>query len=156
MILRTGWQFNPSPFHSYLPLYSLVPSLSHVWFFATPWNAECQASLSKTKPGACSNSCPSSRWCHPTISPSVVPVSSCLQSFPASGSLYISFQLQPWIADHNMTATAPGITSSQSIQDKKREMHKSILLIKGLSPFNQGRRFSAPPTEILSCLVGQD
>ena len=36
--------------------------------------------------GACSNSCPSSQWCHPTISSSVVPVSSCLQSFPASGS----------------------------------------------------------------------
>ena len=34
-------------------------------------------------PGACSNSCPLSRWCHPTISSSVVPFSSCLQSFPA-------------------------------------------------------------------------
>ena len=37
-------------------------------------------------PGAGSNSCPSSRWCHPTISSSVIPFSSCLQSFPASGS----------------------------------------------------------------------
>ena len=37
-------------------------------------------------PGACSNSCPLSRWCHPTISSSVVTFSSCLQSFPASGS----------------------------------------------------------------------
>ena len=37
-------------------------------------------------PGVYSNSCPSSRWCHPTISSSVVPFSSCLQSFPASGS----------------------------------------------------------------------
>ena len=36
-------------------------------------------------PGTCSNSCPSSRWCHPTISSSVVPFSSCLQSCPASG-----------------------------------------------------------------------
>ena len=36
-------------------------------------------------PGACSNSYPSSRWCHPTISSSV-PFSSCLQSFPAAGS----------------------------------------------------------------------
>ena len=35
-------------------------------------------------PGTCSNSCPLSRWCHPTISSSVVPFSSCLQSFPAS------------------------------------------------------------------------
>ena len=37
-------------------------------------------------PGACSNSCPSSQWCHPTISSSVVPFSFCLQSFTASGS----------------------------------------------------------------------
>ena len=37
-------------------------------------------------PGACSNSCPLSRWCHPTMSSSVIPFSSCLQSFPASGS----------------------------------------------------------------------
>ena len=37
-------------------------------------------------PRVCSNSCPSSQWCHPTISSSVVPFSSCLQSFPASGS----------------------------------------------------------------------
>ena len=37
-------------------------------------------------PRACSNSCPSSWWCHPTISSSVIPFSSCLQSFPESGS----------------------------------------------------------------------
>ena len=41
-------------------------------------------------PGACSNSCPLSQWCHPTISSSVIPFSSCLQSFPASGSLLMS------------------------------------------------------------------
>ena len=41
-------------------------------------------------PGACSNSCPSSRWCHLTISSSVVPFSSCLQSFPASWAFPVS------------------------------------------------------------------
>ena len=41
-------------------------------------------------PGVYSNSCPSSRWCHPTISPSVIPFSSCPQSFPASGSFPVS------------------------------------------------------------------
>ena len=41
-------------------------------------------------PRACSNSCPSIQWCHPTISSSVVPLSSHLQSFPASGSFQIS------------------------------------------------------------------
>ena len=38
----------------------------------------------------CSNSCPSSQWCHPTISSSVIPFSSCLQSFPASDSFLMS------------------------------------------------------------------
>ena len=40
-------------------------------------------------PRACSNSCPSSQWCHPTISSSVAPFS-CLPSFPASGSFPMS------------------------------------------------------------------
>ena len=42
-------------------------------------------------PQVCSNSCPLSRWCHPTISSSIVPFSSCLQSFPASGSFQVSW-----------------------------------------------------------------
>ena len=41
-------------------------------------------------PGACSNSCPLSRWCHPTISSSVIPFSSYLQSFQPSGSFQMS------------------------------------------------------------------
>ena len=41
-------------------------------------------------PGACSNSCPLSRWCHPFISSSVAPFSSCPQSFPASGSFLMN------------------------------------------------------------------
>ena len=42
-------------------------------------------------PGAYSNSCPSSQWCHPTISSSINPFSSCLQSFLASGSFPMFF-----------------------------------------------------------------
>ena len=41
-------------------------------------------------PGACSNWCSLSQWCHPTISFSVIPFSFCLQSFPASGSFQVS------------------------------------------------------------------
>ena len=40
--------------------------------------------------GTCSNSCPLSWWCHPTISSSAIPFSSCLQSFSASGSFPVS------------------------------------------------------------------
>ena len=46
-------------------------------------------------PGVYSNSCPSSRWCHPAISSSVIPFSSCPQSLPASGSFPMS-QLFAW------------------------------------------------------------
>ena len=42
-------------------------------------------------PGACSNSCPLSLWCHKIISSSVIPFSSCLQSFPTSGSFPMSW-----------------------------------------------------------------
>ena len=41
-------------------------------------------------PRACSNSCPSSQWCHWSVSSSVIPFSSCLQSFPTSGSFPMS------------------------------------------------------------------
>ena len=49
-----------------------------------------QVSLSNTNSRSYSNSCPLSRWCHPTISSSVIPFSSCLQSFPALGSFPMS------------------------------------------------------------------
>ena len=51
-----------------------------------PMNCSTQASLSITTPGVCSNSGPLNQWCYPTVSSSVVPFSSCLQYFPASGS----------------------------------------------------------------------
>ena len=46
--------------------FSSVQLLSHVWLFATPWTAACQLPCPPPTLGACSNSCPSSRWCHPT------------------------------------------------------------------------------------------
>ena len=60
--------------------------LSCVWLFTTPWTAACQASLSITNSWNLPKLMCMSRSCHPTISSSVVPFSSCLQSFPASGS----------------------------------------------------------------------
>ena len=69
---------------------SSVQSLSHVWLFATPWTAAHQASCPSPTPEVYPNSCPLSWWCHPTILSSVVPFSSCLESFPASGSFPMS------------------------------------------------------------------
>ena len=70
-------------------LFSSVQSLSHVCLFDIPWTVACQASLSTPN----SQSLPklmSNWWCHPTISSSVIPFSSCLQSFPGSGSFPMS------------------------------------------------------------------
>ena len=67
-------------------IHFVVQLLSRVQLFATPWTAAHQASLSFTISQSCSNSCLLSQWCHPTISSSVTPFSSCPQSFPASGS----------------------------------------------------------------------
>ena len=71
-------------------LFSSVQSLSRVRLFVTPWTVACQASLSITNSRSLLNSCTSSWWCHPTISSSVIPFFSCLQSFPASGSFPMS------------------------------------------------------------------
>ena len=96
----TWWKYSPwgrnesdmTEQLTYFFLIVVVQSLSRVQLFVTPWTAACQASLSFTISRSCSNSCPLSQWCHPTISSSVVPFSSCLQSFPASGS-FLMFQL---------------------------------------------------------------
>ena len=66
-------------------------------------------------PGAYSNSCPLSRWCHPTISSSVIPVSSDLQSFPASGS----FPMSQFFASggQNIGVSASTSVFPMSIQD---------------------------------------
>ena len=61
-------------------------------------------------PGAYSNSCPLSQWCHPTISSSVVPFSSCLQSFPASGSFRMS---QFWGVPHNETGVLTSLNKHE-------------------------------------------
>ena len=63
--------------------------------------------LSSTS-GACSNSCPLSWWCHPTISSSVVPFSSRFRSFPASGS----FQMSQFFASGGQSN---GVSSSASV-----------------------------------------
>ena len=59
-------------------------------------------------PGVYSNSCPSSRWCHPAISSSVIPFSSCPQSLPASGSFLMS-QLFTW------GGQSTGVSASASV-----------------------------------------
>ena len=66
-------------------------------------------------PRACSNSCPLSQWCHPAISFAVVPFSSCLQSFPASGSFLMSWLFE--LGDQSIVASASASVLPMNIQD---------------------------------------
>ena len=62
-----------------------------------------------------SNSCPLNRWCHPTISSSVAPFSSCPQSFPASGSFPVSWLFTS--DDQSIRASASASVLPMNIQD---------------------------------------
>ena len=78
-----------------------VPRISLIWTISSVYHSVMSHSLQphglqhtrppcpSPTPGVYSNSCPLSRWCHPTISSSVIPFS-CLQFFPASGSFPMS------------------------------------------------------------------
>ena len=91
-------------------LYSRMVVSNSLWHHAT-----CQASLSFTISWFCSNSCPLSWWCHPTTSSSVVPFSSCLQSFPASGSFLMSWLFSS--GDQSIGASALASVLPIYIQD---------------------------------------
>ena len=99
----------------------VVQSLSLVWLFAAPWTSGQEASLSFTisqsssSSRACSNSCLLSQWWHPTISSSVVPFSSCPQSFPASGSFLMSQLFTS--GGQSIGASASALILPMNIQD---------------------------------------
>ena len=84
-----------------------VQSLSCVWLFETPWTEAHQASLFFTISRVYTNSCPLSQWCPPTISSSVALFSSCLQSFPASGSFPASWLFTSGSQSIRASASAP-------------------------------------------------
>ena len=77
----------------------VVQSLSHVWLLQPHGMQHTRLPCPSLSPGVCSSSCPLSQWCHPIISSSVAPFSSCLQSFPASGGKVLGLQHQSlqWI-----------------------------------------------------------
>ena len=94
-VLSVSWaSMFSSPFFNGFHIRS-VQLLHHVWILR-PHGLQ-HASLPCPSPSSrvCSNSCPLSRWCHPTISSSVVPFSSRLQAFLASGSFPVSWLFTP-------------------------------------------------------------
>ena len=93
------------------PCISSVQFISVAQSCLTLWPHELQHArppCSSPNPEVYSDSCPSSRWCHPTISSSVIPFSSCPQSLPAPGSFPVS-QLFAW------GGQSTGVSASASV-----------------------------------------
>ena len=104
--------------HTIIVLLSFSPFMSVQFRCSVMSDSLCPHGLQHARPpclspnpGACSNSCLSSWWCHLTISSSVVPFSSCLPSFPASGS----FQMYQFFASGGQSI---GVSASASVLPK--------------------------------------
>ena len=95
--------------------FSSVQLLSLVWLFATHGLQHARLPCPSPTPRAYWNSCPLSRWCHPTISFSVSPFSSRLQSFPASGSFSVSQFFT--LGGQSIGVSASASVLSMNIQD---------------------------------------
>ena len=107
----------------------LYPGLGHVGFLMPQFSSVTQSCLTlqprglqharfpcpSPTPGACSNSFPSSQWCHPTISSSVIPFSSCPESLPASESFPVS-QFFAW-GGQSIGISASASVLPMNIQD---------------------------------------
>ena len=105
-------------------------------------------------PKSFSNSCPSSQWCHPTISSSVIPFSSCLQSFPASGSF-------PMSQFYTSGGQSIGVSASASVLPMNIQNWFPLeltgwifLLSKGLSRVFSAPQFKSINSSALSFLYG--
>jgi len=117
-----------------------------------PHGLQHTAPCSSPTPGVYSNSCPLSWWCHPTISSSVIPFSSCLQSFPASGS----FQMSQFFA---LGGQRIGVSASASVLQMNIQNWFPLgltgwisLQSKRLSRVFSNTQFKSINSSVLSCL----
>ena len=92
--------------------FSSVQSLSRVWLFAIPWTAACQASLSITNCQNLPKLMSIGRWCHPTISSSVVPSPPALNLSQPQSALHIRWP-KCWSFSFNISSSNehPGLIS---------------------------------------------
>ena len=131
-------------------MHYIIQSLSHVRFFATPWTTSPQASLPSSSPRVCSNSCPLSWWCHPTILSSVVPFSSCPLSFPAPGSFPMS---QPFASGgQSIGASALASPSNEYSGLISFRIDWFDLAVQGTQESSQAPQFKSISFSVLSLL----
>ena len=93
---------------------------------------------SSLSPGVCSNSCPLSQWCHPTISSSDT-VSSCSQSFPASGSFPMSYF---FISSASYVSISPKSSTFNFFEKLQNVLHRSHTI---LNSWQQSARVPVSP-----------
>ena len=133
MLFISSSKQTPPPLTFLAVQFSSVQSLSSVLLLVIHGLQHARPPCLSPTPGAYSNSCLLSRWYHPTISSSVVPFSSCLQSFPASGS----FPMSQFFASggQSIGASASASVLPMNIQDwfPSRWTGWISLLSKGLS-----------------------
>ena len=99
----------------FLPLYSVQFSCSVMSDSLQPHEPQhARPTCPSPTPRVLPNPCPLNLWCHPTISSSVIPISSCPQSFPASGS----FQISQTFASGGQSI---GVSASASILPKNTQ-----------------------------------
>ena len=121
---------NPEP-TSHLLLF-VVQLLSHIWFWGLHGLQYARPPCPSPTPRACSNSCPWSQWCHPTISSSVISFSSCLQSFPASGS----FPTSPLFTSDGQSIGASASASVLPFHlDVRNSKTSTVLVSRSFFPF---------------------
>ena len=106
---------------------------SHLVVSDSLWPHGLQHTRLPCPSGACSNSCPLSQWCHPITSSSVVPFSSCPQSFPASGSFPMSWLFASGGQSIGASASASvlPVTLPQLYHDDRSEGSLSLRLLVG-------------------------
>ena len=93
-------------------------------------------------PGVYSNSCPFTWWCHPTISSSVIPFSSCLQSFPASGSFLLS-----WLFTSGGQSIGTSVSSSVLLMNIQGWFPLGLTVLISLLSKELSRVFSSTTVE---------
>ena len=148
-------------FHEHVGGISSVQLLSHVWLFTVPWAAAFRPPCPSPVPGVYSNSGPLSWWWHTTISSSVVLFSSCLQSFPASGSFPMSqfFKSGGQSIRASVSASVPpiniqdwfplGLTGLISLQSRNSQESSPTPQFKTINPSVLSFLYSPTLTSIL-------
>ena len=148
-------------FHEHVGGIGSVQLLSHVWLFTVPWAAAFRPPCPSPVPGVYSNSGPLSWWWHTTISSSVVLFSSCLQSFPASGSFPMSqfFKSGGQSIRASVSASVPpiniqdwfplGLTGLISLQSRNSQESSPTPQFKTINPSVLSFLYSPTLTSIL-------